>query len=107
MLHPNPRSDSPESSKKGNDITVAKMNCMDARLKFQLHRMVLQLARAVLADKEYQGAGEICRIIHPNRKAQGSFWSPADVSVDKFISSDTILVEKRSGVNVGCELCWV
>ena len=52
---------------------------------------------AVLADKGCQGAGEFCRINHPTRKPQGSFLSPVDVSTNKFIFSDCILVENYFG----------
>ena len=49
---------------------------------------------AMLADNGYQSAGDLCRSIHLKSKPQGSFLSPADVSTNKFISSDRILVEK-------------
>ena len=57
---------------------------------------------AILADKGYQGAAKICRVIHPKRKPPGAFLSPGEVAEYKAISSDRILVEMFLVAFVDC-----
>ena len=79
---------SPHPAQKSDEMDMADSGPLAERYPNQW---------AVLADKGYQGTGEFCRIIHPKRKPHGSFLSPADVSTNKFISSDRILAENYFG----------
>ena len=54
-------------------------------------------AWAVLADKGYQGSAEFCRVVHPTKKPHNGALSPAQISANRHISSDRIIVENYFG----------
>lgn len=52
---------------------------------------------AMLVDKGYQGAGRVLRTIQPKKKTKGSTLDHVDLSRNKAISSDRVLVENFFG----------
>ena len=52
---------------------------------------------ALLVDKEYQGALEICRAIHPKKKPQNGRLTIDEEQFNRQVSSDRIIVENYLG----------
>lgn len=55
----------------------------------------------ILLDKGYQGSKEICRAIHLTKKPRNGVLSPAQLSENRHISSDRVLVENYFGRRCG------